>query len=96
MAGRSARSLEASQEPTRTMGITDKSSYIVQCTKCSIEEEMSVLEYGSAYGASWGSPPTPKHFAVDWRSGPLKEPRPISGKCLNCGGDANIESLPGM
>lgn len=39
------------------MGVVDKSTYAFGCPKSRVREEGPVLEYGSGYGASWGSPP---------------------------------------
>lgn len=74
------------------MGVIDKSTYTFTCPKCKAREDGAVLEYGSSYGASWGSPPKIIHFSVQWNTGQFGEPHPTSAVCVKCKVPADVQS----
>jgi hypothetical protein len=74
------------------MGTIDKITFTFTCPSCNTQEEGSVVEYGSTYGGSWGSPPKLLKFSVEWSDGQYGQPRPTSAVCMQCGSAANVQA----
>jgi hypothetical protein len=68
------------------MGYIDKATATLTCAACKITEEVSAIEYGSQYGASW-SDFRSEHFDVT-DDGDKAMPSVVSARCKVCGGAA--------
>jgi hypothetical protein len=72
------------------MGIIDELTFTFSCPKCNAREQSTVVEKGSRYGGSWGSPSELSLFSVQWTDGPYGQPHPTSAACLKCGVPARV------
>ena len=72
------------------MGIIDQASFTFTCRNCNTQERATALEYGSSYGASWGSPSELTLFAVEWKSDDFGGPTPATAVCVKCKRPAEV------
>lgn len=73
------------------MGMIDKTWHQFTCPKCAARDTVLVVQHGSSYGASWGTPSKTNLFAVHWKTGRGGEPEPTSVVCNECGVEAKTE-----
>ncbi len=73
------------------MGYIDQTWFRFSCAQCKTTEVLTVIQNGSAYGASWNDAPMSKSFKITWEDAPDGEPRPISATCNDCKTPAKIE-----
>lgn len=75
------------------MGIIDKCTYTLSCSKCGVSEASSVLDKGSGWGgSSWGSSASFSNFITTWSGGDKEEPDLLSASCKECGASASVTS----
>jgi hypothetical protein len=73
------------------MGMIDKTLHRFTCSKCKARDTVRVIQHGSSYGASWGTPSKTNLFTVQWTTDQAGEPQPTSVVCIRCGVEAKIE-----
>lgn len=67
------------------MGIIDSTTNHFKCRACGAEGSSRVVERGSRYGASWGSPSSCENFHIHWEDSDFGEPTPVRYSCRQCG-----------
>lgn len=72
------------------MGVIDTNHFSVKCLnpQCGETEDAHVNQKGSAYGGSWGDPPTFSKFIVTWKGDEMTGPRIEAAVCKKCGTSA--------
>lgn len=73
------------------MGMIDRTLHRFTCPQCKERDIVRVVQHGSSYGASWGTPSETNLFTVQWKTGQTGEPEPTSVICIRCGVDAKTE-----
>ena len=76
------------------MGIIDSNKFKIVCKECGISEDIAVHEKGSAYGATWQSPPRAKKFVVVWSDKSSDGPVIEVATCMECREAAVVAQLP--
>jgi hypothetical protein len=67
------------------MGVIDKCSYTLTCSKCGASSSASIVEYGSNWRSSgWGNRPIFTGFSIEWHEDVNKEPVIKSARCEKC------------
>ena len=73
------------------MGVIDKSTYTLTCTKCGATSSASVLDRGSGWGgSSWGDGAAFSGFKTEWVGGGNEEPELKLAACEKCGIPATV------
>ena len=67
------------------MGVIDQSSHRFKCHKCGAEDNLTTIQRGSSWGASWGEAKISTVFDIDWNNDQYGEPQPIKIVCSKCG-----------
>ncbi len=76
------------------MGIIDKTTYRLTCSRCGAHETASVLDKGSSWGGShWQSSAKFEQFEISWSGGGNTEPVITSAICKRCGTAAGFTVL---
>ena len=74
------------------MGVIDKTTYLLSCERCSVEETSSILEKGSNWGGShWQSEADFTKFMTSWKGGGVAEPTLLSATCISCEMPAGVK-----
>jgi len=71
------------------MGYIDQTTHTLTC-KCGTTENVTILEHGSQYGASWGAEKPFKMFDATWVPGTFRGPEIAKATCNACGASAQI------
>lgn len=77
------------------MGVIDSTTNHFKCRDCGAQDSSRVVERGSGYGGSWGSPSPCEGFDIQWKDSQFGEPTPESYRCRQCG-STNIEHTSTM
>lgn len=73
------------------MGVIDRTTHMLTCP-CGASESVSLVQYGSAYGAGeWQSGKPFQGFSVTWGAGNASTgPSIVSATCNKCGSTPSI------
>lgn len=75
------------------MGIIDKLSITLTCSRCGATEESSILDTGSRWSSSnWSCPRPFTQFDVIYKGGGKDEPSVDSAQCKVCGNAASVKT----
>lgn len=77
------------------MGVIDSTTNRFKCRDCGSMDSSKVVQRGSAYGGSWGSPSPCEGFEIQWKDSEFGEPIPTWCKCRKCG-SINVERTSTM
>lgn len=72
------------------MGYIDSTTHTAVCT-CGNTDQVTILEMGSQYGASWQSGKPMKTFVLEWGAVGLSGPEIVKATCNHCGAMAAIQ-----
>ncbi|KAF0163275.1 MAG: hypothetical protein FD157_3145 [Rhodocyclaceae bacterium] len=74
------------------MGMIDKTLHRFTCPQCKARDTVHVVQHGSSYSGSWGTPSETNLFDVQWKTDQMGEPEPTSVVCVKCGVEAKTDS----